>query len=157
MGEWLNREAGVKLMHVPYRGIAPSITDAVAGHVDTAGVTVGVVSQYMKENGLVPLAIADSKRSSLVPNVPTLVEAGYKHNVKTSWMGLFAPKGTPDNVVAMLNTNINEILKMPKVVDKIVSIVSMPAGGAPGELAKANADEFQTMGKIIRDLAITAD
>ena len=69
VGEWLNREAGVKIAHVPYRGIAPSVTDVVAGHVKTAWLTPGIVSQYVKDNKLVPLAIADGKRSSLVPNV----------------------------------------------------------------------------------------
>ncbi|TFY97260.1 Bug family tripartite tricarboxylate transporter substrate binding protein [Ramlibacter rhizophilus] len=157
IGEWLNREAGVKLTHVPYKGIAPSVTDVVAGHVDTAWLTPGVVSQYMNEGKLVPLAVADPKRSPLVPQVPTLVEAGYKDIVNPSWMGLYAPKGTPAPVVAALNQHVNEILKMPEVVAKITAVGSTPGGGTPEVLAKATAEDFHKMGKIIKELGITAD
>ncbi|MBA2964955.1 MULTISPECIES: Bug family tripartite tricarboxylate transporter substrate binding protein [Ramlibacter] len=157
VGEWLNREAGVKMQHVPYKGIAPSVTDVVAGHVNTAWLTPGVVSQYVQDKRLVPLAIADAKRSPLVPTVPTLVEAGYKDIVNTSWMGLFAPKGTPPQVLATLNSHVNEILKMPDVAEKIIAVGSTPGGGTPELLGKLNADEFKVMGKVIKDLAITAD
>lgn len=157
IGEWLNREAGVKLTHVPYKGIAPSVTDVVAGHVDTAWLTPGVVSQYLDDGRLVPLAIADRKRSPLVPNVPTLIEAGYKNIVNESWMGLYAPKGTPAPVVKTLNEHVNEILKMPDVQAKIKNVGSTPGGGSPEVLSKATAEDFHTMGKIIKDLGITAD
>lgn len=157
IGEWLNKEAGVKLTHVPYKGIAPSVADVVAGHVDTAWLTPGVVSQYLNEGKLVPLAVADPKRSTLVPNVPTLVEAGYKNIVNPSWMGLYAPKGTPANIVSTLNTHVNEILKMPDVIAKVTAVGSTPGGGTPELLAKETAEDFHTMGKIIKDLGITAD
>jgi tripartite-type tricarboxylate transporter receptor subunit TctC len=157
VGEWLNHEAGVKMQHVPYKGIAPSVTDVVAGHVNTAWLTPGVVSQYVQDKRLVPLAIADARRSPLVPNVPTLVEAGYKDIVNTSWMGLFAPKGTPAPIIAALNGHVNEILKMPDVAEKIVAVGSTPGGGTPDLLGKLNADEYRVMGKVIKDLAITAD
>jgi tripartite-type tricarboxylate transporter receptor subunit TctC len=157
IGEWLNREAGVKITHVPYRGIAPSVTDVVAGHVLTAWLTPGVVSQYLKEGRLLPLAIADAKRSPLVPNVPTLVESGFKDIINPSWMGLFAPKGTPANVVSSLNAHVNEILKMPDVIEKAIAVGSTPGGGPSDVLAKANAEDYRVMGKIIKDLNITAD
>ncbi|MBL0420647.1 tripartite tricarboxylate transporter substrate binding protein [Ramlibacter sp. AW1] len=157
IGEWLAKEAGVKLTHVPYKGIAPSVTDVVAGHVNTAWLTPGVVSQYLAEGKLVPLAVADPKRSSLVPNVPTLVEAGYKDIINPSWMGLYAPKGTPANVIRTLNTQVNEILKMPDVLEKVTGVGSTPGGGSPDVLAKATAEDFHKMGKIIKDLGITAD
>ncbi|WP_077000409.1 tripartite tricarboxylate transporter substrate binding protein [Variovorax sp. KK3] len=157
VGEWLNRAANVKITHVPYRGVAPSVNDVVAGHVDTAWVTLGVVSQYTSTARLTPLAIGDAKRSPLAPNVPTLVEAGYKDVVVGAWNGFFAPKGTPADVVRLLNSHLNEIVKSPEVVAKLATFGALPVGGAPEVLAKTNATEYQAMGKLIKDLAITAD
>lgn len=157
VGEWLNRAAGVKITHVPYRGVAPSVNDVVAGHVDTAWVTLGVVSQYTSQQRLIPLAIGDAHRSTLAPNVPTLVEAGYKDVVVGAWNGFFAPKDTPAEVVRLLNGYLNEIIKSPEVVAKLATFGALPVGGAPEVLAKTNAAEYQTMGKLIKDLAITAD
>jgi tripartite-type tricarboxylate transporter receptor subunit TctC len=155
--EWLNRAAGVKITHVPYRGVGPSVNDVVAGHVNTAWVTLGPVTQYFAQGRLTPLAISDAKRSSLAPTVPTLVELGYKDVVVGSWNGFFAPKGTPADVVKLLNGHLNEILKMPEVVQKLANFGALPAGGAPEVLGKTNASDFEVMGKVIKELGITAD
>ncbi len=166
IAEWLNKAAGVKITHVPYRGVGPSITDVVAGpsitdvvagHIGTAWVTIGAVSQYTSTGRLVPLAIGDVRRSPLAPNVPTLVEAGYKDVVVGAWNGIFAPKGTPVAVVNLLNGHMNEILKMPDVVQKLATFGALPAGGAPSELAKTNASEYEVMSRTIKELGIRAD
>ncbi|MCG2594264.1 tripartite tricarboxylate transporter substrate binding protein [Ramlibacter sp. XY19] len=155
-GEWLNRSAGVKLSHVPYRGVGPSVTDVVAGHVNTAWVTIGAVSQYVSTNRLVPLAIGDARRSKLAPNVPTLVESGYKDVVVGAWNGFFAPKGTPKEIVTLLNTHLNAILKEPEVVEKLATYGAEPAGGAPEVLQRTNAEEYAQMGKLMKELGISA-
>jgi tripartite-type tricarboxylate transporter receptor subunit TctC len=157
VAEWLNRSAAVKITHVPYRGVAPSVNDVVAGHVSTAWVTLGVVAQYTGTHRLVPLAIGDAKRSPLAPDVPTLVEQGYKDVVVGAWNGFFAPKGTPAGVVTSLNRHFNEILKSPEVVAKLATFGALPEGGAPEVLAKTNAAEYESMGRLIKELAITAD
>ena len=157
VAEWLNRDAGVAIAHVPYRGVGPSVVDVVAGHVNTAWVTLGAVSQYTSSGRLIPLAIGDARRSSLAPNVPTLVEAGYKDVVVGAWNGFFAPKGTPASVVNMLNAHFNEILKMPEVVEKLASFGALPAGGAPDVLGKTNASEYEVMSRIITALNIQAN
>jgi tripartite-type tricarboxylate transporter receptor subunit TctC len=157
LGEWLNRSAGVKITHVPYRGVGPSVTDVVAGHVNTAWVTLGAVSQYTSTGRLVPIAIGDARRSKLAPNVPTLVEAGYKDVVVGSWNGFFAPKGTPAPIVQMLNGHLNEILKMPEVVEKLATYGAEPAGGAPSVLGQTNASEYEVMSKLMKDLGISAN
>jgi tripartite-type tricarboxylate transporter receptor subunit TctC len=157
VGEWLNHAAGVKFTHVPYRGVGPSVTDVVAGHVDTAWVTFGAVRQYLQTGRLVPLAIGDAQRSRLAPNVPTLKELGYKDVVVGSWNGFFAPKGTPAPVVKLLNENLNEILKSPEVVEKLATFGALPAGGAPEVLGKINASDYVVMGKVIQDLGIAAE
>lgn len=157
VGEWLNRAAGVKIVHVPYRGVGPSVTDVVAGHVDTAWVTLGPVKQYFQSGRLVPLAIADARRSRLAPDVPALAELGYKDVVVGAWNGFFAPKGTPAPVVKLLNEHFNEILKSPDVADKLAVFGALPAGGAPDVLGRLNANEYAVMGKVIRELGISAE
>jgi len=157
VAEWLNRSAGVKITHVPYRGVGPSVVDVVAGHVNTAWVTLGAVSQYTSSGRLVPLAIADAKRSSLAPNLPTLVGLGHKDVVVGAWAGFFAPKGTPADVVKLLNGHFNEILKMPEVVEKLATFGALPEGGAPEVLRRTNASDFEVMGKVIKELGVTAD
>ena len=157
VGEWLNKAADVKFTHVPYKGVGPSVTDVVAGHVDTAWVTIGAVRAYLENGRLIPLAIGDAQRSSLAPSVPTLVELGYKDVVVGSWNGFFAPKGTPAPVVKLLNDNINEILKQPEVSEKLAVFGALPAGGAPDKLGNINATDYTVMGKVIRDLGISAE
>ncbi|MDX3905974.1 MAG: tripartite tricarboxylate transporter substrate binding protein [Pigmentiphaga sp.] len=156
VAEWLNREAGTKIQHVPYRGVGPSVTDVVAGHVDTAWVTLGPVTQYFAQGRLVPLAIGDAKRSPLAPNIPTLVEAGYKDVVVGAWNGFFAPKGTPASVIKLLNGHLNEILKQPDVVQKLATYGAFPHGGEPQVLGRTNAREYEVVGGIIKTLGITA-
>ncbi|WP_399681965.1 Bug family tripartite tricarboxylate transporter substrate binding protein [Xenophilus sp.] len=157
VGEWLNKAAGVKFSHVPYRGVGPSVNDVVAGHVDTAWVTIGAVRQYLGTGKLIPLAIGDAQRSRLAPEVPTLVELGYKDVVVGAWNGFFAPKGTPAAVVKLLNEHLNAILKEPEVVEKLAVFGALPAGGAPDVLARLNQREYAVMGKAIRDLGISAE
>lgn len=157
VAEWLNRAAGVKIQHVPYRGVGPSVVDVVAGHVNTAWVTLGAVSQYTSSGRLIPLAIGDARRSTLAPNVPTLTELGYKDVVVGSWNGFFAPKGTPAAAVNLLNSHLNEILKSPDVVQRLATFGALPAGGAPDVLAKTNAAEYEVMSRTIKDLGIRAD
>ena len=152
----LNRAAGVKIQHVPYRGVGPAVIDVVAGHVGTAWVTLGPVTQYIAQGRLHAVAIGDAQRSPLAPNIPTLAEAGYKDVVVGAWNGFFAPKGTPAEVVRLLNGHFNDILKEPEVVQKLATFGALPAGGAPSVLANTNASEFEVMSKVIKELGITA-
>lgn len=157
LGEWLNHAAGTKISHVPYRGVGPEVNDVVAGHVPTAWVTIGAISQYMAQGKVIPLAIGDAQRSKLLPNAPTLAEVGYKEVVVGSWNGFFAPKGTPASVIKLLNANLNEILKEPEVVTRLATFGAEPAGGAPEVLGKTNANEYAVMSRLVKDLGITAN
>ena len=156
-GELLNRAAGVKIMHVPYKGVAPAVNDVVAGHVDFAYVTLGPVAQYINTGRLIALATTDAQRSPLLPNVPTLAELGYKEAVVGAWHGVMAPKGTPPEVVSLLNAQLNEIVKMPEVADKMATFGAQPVGGSPAVLEKVNASDYERLGKVIRDMGITAE
>ena len=157
VAEWLNRSAGVKINHVPYRGVGPSVTDVVGGHVATAWVTLGPVTQHFATGRLLPLTIADAQRTPLAPSIPTLAEQGYKDVVVGAWNGFFAPKGTPAEVVRLLNSHLNDILKMPDVVEKMAVFGALPAGGAPEVLGRTNAAEHEQMGRVIKELGLTAE
>jgi tripartite-type tricarboxylate transporter receptor subunit TctC len=155
--EWLNRLAGIKVQHVPYRGVGPAVVDVVAGHVPMAYVTLGPVAQYIQTGKLNLLAITDGKRSPLLPKTPTVAEAGYKDLGVAAWNGFMAPKGTPPEVVKLLNEHINEILKMPEVIEKMAGFGAIPVGGTPSVLEKINASEYELMSQLIKELSITAD
>ncbi|MDF3839253.1 tripartite tricarboxylate transporter substrate binding protein [Cupriavidus basilensis] len=156
-GEWLNRAAGVRIQHVPYRGVAPAVNDVVAGHVTFAYVTLGPVAQYINTGKLLALAVTDPKRSPLLPNVPTLSELGYKDVIVGAWHGVMAPRGTPAEVVKLLNAQFNDIVRMPDVAEKMATFGAVPVGGAPGVLERVNASDYERLGKVIREFGISAE
>jgi tripartite-type tricarboxylate transporter receptor subunit TctC len=157
LGEMVNKATGVKINHVPYRGVAPAVNDVLGGHLPLTYITLGPVAPYLPNGKMVALAVADRQRSPLAPNVPTLLELGYKDLEVTAWHGVFAPKGTPAEVVKQLNGHFNEILKMPDVVARMATLGATPLGGPPEVLAKTNAADFDRFGKIIKELGIQAD
>lgn len=157
LAEWLNSEARVKVSHVPYRGVGPSVTDVVAGHVDTAWVTLGPVKQYLAQGRLTALAIGDAQRSPLMPEVPTVAEQGYREVVVGAWNGFFAPRGLPSDVIRLLNLHLNEILKQAEVVEKLALFGALPAGGSPDILARTNEVDYQVMSRLIKRLGISAE
>lgn len=156
VGEWLNRSAGIKLEHVAYRGTAPAVTDAAAGHVQAVWTTLGTVAQYVDTGKLKLLAVADARRSPLAPDLTTLGEAGYPDVVVGAWNGFFAPKGTPAAIVELLNRHLNEILKEPDVAGRLATYGALPVGGKPEVLGETNAREYEVMGKLIDELNIQA-
>ena len=111
-GELFAAKAGVRMLHVPFRGGAPAINDLVAGHVDTMFVTAVVGGQHMKTGALTPLALAAAARFETLPEVPTMAEAGYPLEA-AYWFGLAAPAGTPPAVLAKLEAALSEVLAMP--------------------------------------------
>jgi len=157
LGEMFNKSAGTQINHVPYRGVAPAINDVLGGHVPLTFVTYGPVAPYLPGGKLNLLAVAEPQRSVLAPNVPTLAELGFKDVSVGAWQGIFAPKNLPADVTKTLNTQFNDILKMPDVVAKMAIFGALPAGGEPARLAKVNADDHARFGKIIKELGIQAD
>jgi tripartite-type tricarboxylate transporter receptor subunit TctC len=111
-GELFTAKAGVRMLHVPFRGGAPAINDLVAGHVDTMFVTAVVGGQHMKTGALTPLALAASARFETLPEVPTMAEAGYPLEA-AYWFGLAAPAGTSPAILAKLESALAEVLAMP--------------------------------------------
>lgn len=157
LGEMLNRAAGTRITHVPYRGVAPVVTDTLGGHLTIGWVTPAVAIPHVHAGRLIPLAIAERQRSRLLPAVPTLVELGYRDVVVGAWMGLLGPRGLPADVTARLNTLMNEILKLPDVATRMNALGIEPVGGEPAVLARQIAEDEERFGKLVREFGITAD
>ncbi len=156
-GVMLNRAAGVKLLHVPYRGVAPSVVAAMGGEVPLLFVALGGVSGQLKAGKLVPVAVAEKSRSKLLPNVPTLAEGGIKGVEVNAWYGLFAPAGTPAAAIARLNQEVNEILRMPEVRERLEAAGLELVGGTAEALAATVGADYERYGRIARELQIRAD
>jgi tripartite-type tricarboxylate transporter receptor subunit TctC len=156
-GEMLNRAAGIKVTHVPYKGVAPVVTDALGGHVTAGWITPGAVGQYVSSGKLVPLAVAERTRTKLMPAVPTLIELGYKELDVSAWMGLLGPRGLPTDIVRTLNAAMNEVLKMPDVVAKMATLGIDPVGGDPAVLAKQVSGDDELFGRLVKEFGIKAE
>ncbi len=157
LGELVNRQANVKITHVPYRGVAPAVNDVAGGHVPLTYITWGPVAPYVAIGKMHALAVADKQRSQLAPDVPTLAELGVKDVEVSAWQGLMGPKGLPPGIVKTLNTDMNEILKMPDIVAKMRIYGALAAGGDPARLASSNAEDHDRFGKLIKAFGIQAD
>lgn len=157
VAEWLNKVAGIQVQHVPYRGIGPMIPDMLTGRVNMGYTTYGPVSQLISSGRLVAVALTDDEQTALIPKLATIAEQGYKDIKLGAWHGIMAPKGTSANVISLLNSHMNEVLKMPDVVERMGTYGARPVGGAPEALTKINADDYARLTKLIRDLNIQAD
>jgi tripartite-type tricarboxylate transporter receptor subunit TctC len=143
-GELFAAKAGVRMLHVPFRGGAPAINDLVAGHVDTMFVTAVVGGQHMKTGALTPLALAASARFETLPEVPTMAEAGYPLEA-AYWFGLAAPSGTPPAVLARLESALTQVLAMPDLRKRMTEMgaVVTPLGSRQfGDYIRTEMDKW---------------
>lgn len=131
-GELLAVTTGVKLLHVPYKGDAPSITDLMGGQIAIALPTALAGVPHIKNGKLRALAVTSQKRIASLPDVPTVDEAlGITGYEAVSWGGLMVPKGTPADVVAKMNVEVNKALKMPDIAEKLTGLGAEIVGGTP--------------------------
>lgn len=156
-GELLKKSAGIDLLHVPYKGVAPAVTDTLGGQVKVLFVALGGVSQHIKSGKLVPLAVVEQKRTPLLPEVPTLAELGYKDVVVDAWYGVLAPKGTPDAVIAKLNDELNAVLAMPELKERLAGAGIEARGGTAAQLGAQMRDDHARYGRIVKEFGIQAD
>ena len=157
LGEVFNSAAGVKIPQIPYRGSAPSVIDLVGGHIPFIYTTIGSVQQHVASGKLVVVAVADPQRTPLLPNVPTIAEAGYRDVNVGAWQGLMGPKNLSPDIVKTLNTAMNEILRMPDVIARMTTLGGIAVGGDPSVLARSNVADNTRYTKIIKDFGIQAD
>ena len=150
-GEQIRALMGLRLLQVPYKGAAPALADVMGGSVDVAIMSVPSVLGLVKGGKLTPLAVSTARRSPMLPDTPTLEEAGVKGMDAGIWLGLFAPAGTPPAIVARLNAEINKVLAMPDVREKFAAGGVAPVGGSSEEFAAFVRADYAKWGKIAKD------
>jgi tripartite-type tricarboxylate transporter receptor subunit TctC len=147
--------AGVKFVHVPYRGAAPAITDLLGGQVVAMFADVPVLLPQIQAGKLKPLAVASQQRNPVLPDVPTLTEQGYPNTDCDNWYGLLAPAKTPPAIIAKLNAAMRGALTDPVVKEKLVKVGAVPTPSTPEEFESFLREELARWGKVIREKGIT--
>jgi len=155
--EWLMQETGARLTHVPYKGAAGAMTDLMGGHVQASIVSVHTSSQAIHSGQLQMLAVMGEERSAAFPKVPTLKELGWPNMVVDTWYGVFAPAGTPPEVVTKINTEINQLLLLPEVREALAKQGLSAIGGKPDRLAQLLSREVQRWRQVVASAHIQAD
>ncbi|MBL8386089.1 MAG: tripartite tricarboxylate transporter substrate binding protein [Burkholderiales bacterium] len=156
-GEMFKRSSGINLLHVPYKGVGPSITAAIGGEVRLLFTGLGGAVPHIRSGKLVALAVTEKARSALLPEVPTATEQGVANVEVNAWYGVLAPAGTPAPVVARLNQEFNAVLQMPDVRARLAGAGLDLLGGAPQVLADFMKADHQRYGQLARELGIKAD
>ena len=148
-GELFKMLAGVDMVHVPYRGVAPALADLLGGQVQVLFTSTASSIEYIRSNKLRPLAVTTAMRSEALPDLPTVGEfvPGYE---ASQWYGLGAPRGTPAGVIDKLNKEINAALADPKMKTRFADLGGIAIGGSPADFGKLIADETEKWGKVIR-------
>ena len=146
----LDAAAGVKFLHVPYRGAAPALTGLLGGQVQVVALDVPVVISQIQAGNLVPIGIAGDERDAVLPNVPTLAEQGYPNTDASNWYALLAPAKTPKPVIAKLNKALDDALADPTVHDKLLKTGATPVGGTPEALGTFMKAQYDKWGRVIR-------
>jgi tripartite-type tricarboxylate transporter receptor subunit TctC len=154
MGEYLQERLGFKWTHVPYKGSTPALADMIAGQVDVMVDVVPTAAPHVQSKSLTAFAVTTAKRSSQLPEVPTLEELGFPGFDMGSWMALMAPKGTPDEIVAKLNRILNDALKTPALRARLQSMGAEPEGGSPERVTERLREEIPRWAKIVKSAGL---
>jgi tripartite-type tricarboxylate transporter receptor subunit TctC len=153
---WL--ESGTTGVHVPYKGGGPAVQDLLGGQVDASFQNVNTVFQHIKAGKLRPLAVTGARRSPVLPDVPTIVEAGGPKNVDVySWQAIAAPKGLPADIKAKFHAAVIAALNDPQIRDQFTSVGLEIVGNTPEQFAAFQQQEFARWKKLIETKKITAD
>lgn len=158
LGERFARSAGMSsTQHIAYKGSAEAVSDLLAGRVGYMFDAISAMGPHIKSGKLAALAVTGENRSPLLPDAPSMREAGYPDMVAYAWAGLLAPANTPKPIVDRLASTVAEVLKDPELVSKLASISTDPVASKPADFDKFLSSESDVNGKIIKDLNISLD
>ena len=155
--EMLKSYAKIDMVHVPYKGAAPSMTDLLAGNIQFMSTTIPPALAHFQSGRLIPLAVANAKRSALLPEVPTTAEAGAPGVEASSWNGLIVPAGTPKEIVTRLHSEIAAIMKQPEVRDRLLNAGVEPVVNTPSEFAAYIDAETARYAKVVKESGARVD
>ncbi|HXL47780.1 MAG TPA: tripartite tricarboxylate transporter substrate binding protein [Xanthobacteraceae bacterium] len=150
----LEVRSGIKMVHVPYRGAQPALTDVVAGHVDMFFDTLATSVPLYRDGKVKLLGVADLNRAGIVPEIPTISEAGLPGFKSITWFGLVGPPTTPAALAEKINRDVVEVLHSHEVGDMLRKLSLEPGATAPGETSRFFAEETALWSKVIKEAGI---
>jgi tripartite-type tricarboxylate transporter receptor subunit TctC len=156
-GELFQRTAGIEFVHITYKGSAPGGAAIASGEVQLGFVDAAVAMTHARSGLVRLLAVTDPKRSTLMPEVPTVAESGLPGFEVTAWIGMFVPAGTPANIVERLNQELHRALARPDVRERILNAQMEPDPTTPQEMSRQVRAEFNKWGELIRARGMKAD
>jgi len=156
-GELFAKSAGIRMVHVPYKGGAPAVVDLLGGQVSLMLDNSLSVPAHVKAGRLRALGVSTTSRNRLLPDVPTIAEAGLPGYEFNSWFGVFAPGRTPEALVARLHGDLRDVLQQPDVQEKLRGQGAEPAGSGPKDFADLFRRDVARLGRLIDDLGLKVD
>jgi tripartite-type tricarboxylate transporter receptor subunit TctC len=145
---------GAQLVHVPYKGSGPGLSDLLGGQVTTMFDQMNSSMGFIKQGQLTPLAVTSLKRSPLLPDVPTLDELGLKGYQAATFVGVLAPAGTPQPIVAKLNAAVRKTVETPAVQQKLRELGATPSVGSPEDMGRLVAGELEKWRKVVKQAGV---
>lgn len=149
-GEMLKLAYGLDLVHIPYKGSGPAMTDVVGGQVPVGFESIAVLFPFVESNRVRVIASTGATRAITLPQVPTMMESGLAGFNLTNWYGLFAPGGTPKEIVDKLNAELRKILAIPEIKERLAKMGSAPVHGSPEEFASFIKAEVPRWAEIVK-------
>jgi len=156
-GELFNIVTGAKLVHIPYKGVNLAMQDVLAGNVHLVFIGIPAAAPHIKAGKLRALALVAPQRSSALPDVPTVAEAGLRDFEVTTWYGVLAPAGTPRSVISRLNAELVKIMHSPDLKEKLAATGTDPLTSTPEEFAAYIQREIVKWGEVVRKAGVKAD
>ena len=155
--EYFMSVTGTRMVHAPYKGTAPALTDLMGGQIQIMFDTPSSMMPHVKGGKIRALAMATEKRSAAAPDVPTVIEGGVPNYVYGSWAMLIAPGNTPKEIVARLSAEVGKMMRSPEVRERFATLGVDPVGNTPEEAAEFLRAEIAKSGKIVRDANVKVD
>ena len=156
-GEAFKLATGVPMQHVPYKGSGPALTDVIGGQTQLMFDSMPSSIGHIRAGKLRAIAVTTAKRASALPDVPTIAEAGVPGYDISTWYGVWAPAGTPKEIVARMSGEIAKIVRLPQVRDRLAGLGATPVGNSPEEFAAYNQSELAKWGRIVKQSGATVD
>ena len=157
LGEMFNANSNIKMLHVPYKGAAPALTDLIAGQIQLVYTSLPSIAQHIRAGTVKGLAVTGSKRAQAFKDIPTIAESGYPGFVINPWFGLFAPKGTPPAVVQQINADIKKLLADKEVMERFAVLGAEPYDTTPQEFTAILHSDIQKWAAVVKSSGATAD
>jgi tripartite-type tricarboxylate transporter receptor subunit TctC len=155
--ELFKREAGIDITHVPYKGMGEAMTGLLSGTVDLIITALPTAIPHIKSGKAVPLAVTSAKRSSALPDVPTVVESGVPRYIAGNWFGLTAPKGTPKEAIDYIHREVVKALASPEVKERLAAQGAEGSGITPQEMGKMLVEDTKRWTQVIQSAGIKAE